>query len=115
MSLPEAKLWREVRGSKIGAKVRRQHPIGPNVVDFYVPEVRLVIEVDGEAHNRADRPERDAVRDAYLKGAGYSVWRIAAADVMSNLTGVIQAISSRLANPLHHPSDGPPPRPGEDI
>jgi very-short-patch-repair endonuclease len=114
MSLPEALLWRELRGEKLGFKVRRQHPIGPYVVDFYVRHGCLVIEVDGEAHNRGDRPTRDARRDLYLAERGHRILRFAASDVMNNLEGVLTIISERVTNPLHHPSDGPPPHAGED-
>ena len=47
MSPPEAMLWAELRRSKQGFKVRRQHPIGPYVADFFVRDANLVIEVDG--------------------------------------------------------------------
>jgi very-short-patch-repair endonuclease len=114
MSLPEARLWMELRGEKLGFKVRRQHPIGPYVVDFYVRAGSLVIEVDGEAHDRGDRPHRDAVRDVFLKENGYRVLRVAAVDVMTNLEGVIALVSDQVTKPLHHPSDGPPPHAGEE-
>jgi very-short-patch-repair endonuclease len=115
MSLPEAILWRELRGEKLGFKVRRQHPLGPYVVDFYVREGALVIEVDGEAHNRGDRPARDHLRDEFLTRNGHRIVRFSAVDVMTNLEGVVRAIAVKVGNPLHHPSDGPPPHAGEDI
>ena len=114
MNLPEALLWKELRGEKLGFKVRRQHPIGPYVVDFYVREGALVIEVDGEAHNRGPQPQRDQQRDAYLASKGYRILRFAALDVMRNIDGVIAAISEQVTCPLHHPADGPPPHAGED-
>lgn len=114
LSLPEAMLWQQLRSKILGFKVRRQHPIGPYVVDFFVREVRLVIEIDGEAHNRADRPERDASRDTYLRESGYRVLRIPAVDVLRNLGGVLEGIAAQATSPLHHPSDGPPPHAGED-
>src|SRR5687768_5663341 len=54
MSLPEVLLRQELRGARIGTRVRRQHPLGAYVVDFYLAAARLVIEVDGERHNRGD-------------------------------------------------------------
>jgi very-short-patch-repair endonuclease len=114
MTLPEAMLWQQLRGSRLGFKVRRQHPIGPYVVDFYVRERGLVVEVDGEAHNRGDRPLRDKERDAFLALNGHRVLHVAAVDVMNNLEGVLQSIAARVASPLHHVSHGPPPRAGED-
>ena len=114
MSLPEAILWNELRGRKLGIKVRRQHPIGPYVVDFYAREFALVIDVDGEAHNRGDRPQRDAVRDAFLTRNGYQLLRVGAVDVLKNLGSVLEAIITFTRNPLRHPLDGPPPRTGEE-
>ena len=60
----EALLWAQLRGGKLGVRVRRQHPLHPYVADFYVPSHRLVIEVDGGIH-RFQR-EKDRLRDAYL-------------------------------------------------
>ncbi|MEO6432662.1 MAG: DUF559 domain-containing protein [Sphingomicrobium sp.] len=115
LSLPEGLLWRELRGKKHGFKVRSQHPIGPYVVDFYVADAALVIEIDGEAHNRDNRPHRDAVRDTYLERHGCRIVRFAAADLLSDLERVLAIIAAELTNPLHHPADGPPPRAREDF
>ena len=114
MSLPEALLWRQLNGEKLGFKVRRQHPIGPYVVDFYVRDTCLVIEIDGESHNRAGRPQRDEVRGRYLHEQGYLVLRIPAAEVLRNLGGVLERIVAQVESPLHRAPHGPPPRAGED-
>src|SRR5689334_16373959 len=50
MSLPETLLWRLLRRAPNGVAFRRQHPIGPYVLDFYCPSAKLAIEVDGAAH-----------------------------------------------------------------
>ncbi|WP_366852839.1 DUF559 domain-containing protein [Phenylobacterium sp.] len=48
MSLPEVILWTALRGREPGRPVfRRQHPIGPYVLDFYCAKARLCVEVDG--------------------------------------------------------------------
>ena len=60
----EALLWAQLRGSKLGVRVRRQHPLHPFVVDFFVCAYRLAIEVDGGIH-RWQR-EHDLARDRYL-------------------------------------------------
>jgi very-short-patch-repair endonuclease len=114
LSPPEAVLWTELRGKKLGHKVRRQHPIGPYIADFFVRETNLVIEVDGIAHDYGDRPARDLARDEYMASRGYRIIRLAAADVMNNLQHVLRYIAEQVRNPLHHPSDGSPPRPGEE-
>ena len=114
MTVPEIRLWEQVRASRLGFKVRRQHPIGPYVADFYAREGRLIVEIDGEVHNRGDSPQRDAVRDQLFRLNGYRVFHVSAADVMHNLQGVVDAIRGEAEVPLHHPADGPPPRTGED-
>jgi very-short-patch-repair endonuclease len=114
MSLPEVQLWQRLRGSKAGLKFRRQHPVGPYIVDFYCREAALAIEVDGEGHNRGERPPRDKRRDAFLKENGLRVLHVAAARIPKDPDAAAEAIAVYAARPLHHPSDGPPPRAGED-
>ncbi len=114
MSAPEVLLWSHLRGSKQGFKVRRQHPLGPHVADFFVHDAGLVIEIDGMSHDYGDRPHRDDARDVYMGGRYLQVLRVSADEVMKNLPGVLTLISERVKNPLHHPPDGPPPHAGEE-
>jgi very-short-patch-repair endonuclease len=111
MTLPELLLWKQLRQRPGGMKFRRQHPAGPFVLDFYCDDLGLAIEVDGEAHNRGNRPERDGNRDRWLREQGIEVLRIAASDVLKDMDAVIRLIKAR-ANPLHQPSAGPPPLQG---
>jgi very-short-patch-repair endonuclease len=78
MSLPEAMLWKRLRRGSIGAKFRRQHPIGPYVADFCCLEARLVVEVDGEVHGADIRQQRDAARDDFMveKGSKFCAWQL---------------------------------------
>jgi len=113
MSLPEVMLWQRLRGGKAGVKVRRQHPMGAYVVDFFVPSARLIIEIDGEAHDRGNRPQRDAGRDQHLAANGCRVLR-------KDVDGVVEAILCQVESPLHRSPriksgvSGPPPRSGEE-
>ena len=94
---PEHRLWQALRGEQLGAKFRRQHNIGPYVVDFYSADARLVIEVDGDSHYvNSTAPQYDTERDAYLASLGLQVVRITNRDVMENLDGVLQHIAARL-------------------
>ncbi len=115
MSLPEVLLWEQLRAAKQGMKFRRQHPIGPYIADFYCSAAKLVIEIDGEAHDQGDRPERDIVRDAVMRNAGYAVLRISAADVLKNMEDVILTIRAAAESPLHRASTVPLPASGEDL
>jgi very-short-patch-repair endonuclease len=92
MSLPEVLLWRFLRQKPGGVKFRRQYPIGPYVLDFYAPAAKLGIEIDGLAHDMADRPERDARRDAWLAEQGLAIVRIPACDVLHDAGAAASAI-----------------------
>ena len=82
MSLPEVLLWKVLRGSGTGLHFRKQHPLGPYVVDFYCDEAKLAVEVDGYSHGTDDQPERDARRDAWLAEKGVRTLRISAREVL---------------------------------
>ena len=94
MTDAERALWRHLRMRQIaGARFRRQHPIGPYVVDFVCLAHRLVIEVDGGQH--ADSMS-DAARDAFLRTHGYQVLRFWNHDVLGNPEGVWLRIAQAL-------------------
>ena len=117
MSLPEVLLWQVLRKRPGGHKFRRQFPIGQITADFACLERRLIIEVDGEAHNLGDRPERDLARDAILRREGFRVVRIAARDVLKDMDAVHRYIVANCSGvgPLHQPAAGPLPRSGEEL
>jgi very-short-patch-repair endonuclease len=90
MSLPEVLLWQRLRQADI--KIRRQHPCGPYVLDFYCPPAKLAIEVDGVSHDMGDRPERDIARDLFVQERGISVLRISAGDVLKDVDEAAESI-----------------------
>ena len=92
MTPPEIGLWIALRRNEAGLRFRKQHSADDYVLDFYCAPAQLAIEVDGEAHSRGDRPERDAVRDAWLVSQGLQVLRYPAIEVLTNLEGVVRQI-----------------------
>ncbi|TZG27245.1 endonuclease domain-containing protein [Sphingomonas montanisoli] len=92
MTPPELALWQALRSNPEGLRFRKQHAAGDYVLDFYCARAKLAIEVDGEAHDRGDRPARDAVRDAWLGTQGVQVVRYSAQEVLTNLEGVVRHI-----------------------
>jgi very-short-patch-repair endonuclease len=92
MTLPEGILWQLLRERPDGLKFRKQHPFERCTADFYCPAAKLVVEVDGESHEREGRPERDARRDSWLRDRGLTVLRFTAADVLSDPESVVTAI-----------------------
>ena len=99
MTLPDVLLWNALRSTDVGRKFRRQHAIKPYVVDFYCASARLAIEVDGIVHDMGDRPQRDEKRDADIRGRGYTMLRLAAADVLRDPLEAATSIVS-VADPL---------------
>ncbi len=91
LSLPEVLLWQQLR-QQSEIKFRRQHPIGPYVIDFYCARSRLCVEVDGIAHDMGNRPQRDAHRDAWLREQGIQVFRIAAAEILKSPEDVAESL-----------------------
>jgi very-short-patch-repair endonuclease len=94
-TIPERLLWSALRDRPGGYRFRRQHPIGPFVVDFCCPEARLVIEVDGETHE--DQAAYDEQRTRWLaEQKDYDVLRIGNDEVLKDLEGVYESIMARL-------------------
>lgn len=88
----EALLWQALRGKKMdGIKFRRQQPIGPFIVDFFAPAIRLVVELDGPIHE--NQKEADRQRQCMLEETGLTVLRLTADDVENNLPAVLHNIS----------------------
>jgi very-short-patch-repair endonuclease len=93
LSAPEARLWSRLRkrGPELPA-FRRQHPVGPYVLDFYCAKARLAIEIDGQSHDMGDRPQRDLRRDAWLNARGITVVRIAALELAGRIDEAADSI-----------------------
>jgi very-short-patch-repair endonuclease len=101
LSAPEVRLWARLRERVPGKPVfRRQHPIGPYVLDFYCPKARLAIELDGASHDMGDRPQRDMRRDAWLKAHSITVVRIPASEVLQDMDEAADAIVRMAAAKL---------------
>ena len=105
----ELNLWWALRSRQIeGAKFKRQHPIGPYIVDFICFDAKLVVEVDGSQH--ALRVDEDAIRTHFLESKVLTVVRFTNLDVLNNMEGVVFTITERLAvQRRHSPSPKPSP------
>jgi very-short-patch-repair endonuclease len=99
MTGPEKRLWSRLRSRQLqGSKFRRQHGIGPYIVDFYCPEQSLVIEIDGDSHADAEQIQKDQRRDRYLQSIGLRVVRYTNDDIMKNLDGVLEDLQKRVSS-----------------
>jgi very-short-patch-repair endonuclease len=89
----ERRLWLRLRNHGLGVKFRRQHPIGPYIVDFFCPEAGLVVEVEPEAgeSDGVGRPHPDRAR--YLEERGLRVLRLSSDDVRTRFDSVLERIT----------------------
>jgi very-short-patch-repair endonuclease len=91
----ESRLWFAINARQLGVQFRRQVVLGGRfVVDFFAPQVGLVVEVDGPVHRR--RRSADARRDAKLRRLGYRVLRLEAGLVMEQLPVAVERIRQAL-------------------
>lgn len=96
MTPAEKVLWSRVRNRRLGGyKIRRQAIVLGYFPDFYCPECKLIIEVDGEVHLNADVAHRDAHREAILRANGYNVIRFTNPQVLLHTDTTCQLL-------LHH-------------
>jgi very-short-patch-repair endonuclease len=105
MTKAEIILWSKLKGKQLnGLKFRRQYGINNYVVDFYCPELRLAIEVDGEVHCYDSRITYDKQRQRDIEALGIKVLRYSNNDVIKNLEGVLNDILT--TTPHSPPSQG---------
>jgi very-short-patch-repair endonuclease len=97
MSLPEVLLWKALKGGAVDRlHFRKQHPIGPYVLDFYCDAAKLAVEVDGASHGAGDRPARDERRDAWLAAQGIATLRLPASLILRDVDAAVRTIAGCL-------------------
>jgi very-short-patch-repair endonuclease len=95
----EKLLWKYLKNYQIlGLKFRREHSVGPFIVDFYCHVADLVIEIDGPIHQY--HPEEDAIRQQYLESKGFTLIRFTNDSVLGAVEKVISQITAFAARPV---------------
>ncbi|GAA3571948.1 endonuclease domain-containing protein [Snuella lapsa] len=93
----EAFLWKHLKARQLkGKRFTKQHSIKNYVVDFYCASQRLIIELDGEAHNNPTAQDYDQKRTAFLESLNYKVIRFENKMVFENLASVLNEITSNF-------------------
>lgn len=104
MTDAERLLWTRLRGKQLlGVQFYRQKPIGPYIVDFHAPAVKLVIEVDGSQHFELEAKIKDGRRDAYLGSLGLQVLRFDNLQVLKETEAVLEMIHGVVGARLKSP------------
>jgi very-short-patch-repair endonuclease len=91
-------LWKELRNNKLGIKFRRQHPLDVFVLDFYAPEIKLAIELDGSVHQKEDQRIYDTDREKFLKSKGVEILRFWNSEVEKDIDEVLNKIKQKIVS-----------------
>lgn len=90
-------LWTHIRRKQVdGFRFRRQYGLGPYIIDFYCPSVRLAIEVDGDSHLADSEIIRDAIRTNFLNKHEIRVIRFTNQEVLYDTERVLLSIKQAL-------------------
>jgi very-short-patch-repair endonuclease len=92
----EILFWEKVRNKSLGFKVRRQHPIGQFIVDFYIHELKLVIEIDGGIHMKKDQKKYDLFRDSEMERHQIRVIRFKNEEIEYNIEKCLTELKNRI-------------------
>jgi very-short-patch-repair endonuclease len=93
----EKRLWFKLRDQQMqGIKFRRQEPIGNYIVDFVNFENKLVVEIDGSPHNKAEIKQNDRRRTLWLQSEGFKVLRFWNSDILDHVEKVLEEIKDKL-------------------
>lgn len=95
-TLAEQVLWKNIRGEQLGVKALRQYVIGDYIVDFLLPAIDLVIEVDGAYHSERQQMEDDELREQHLNRMGYRVVRFTNDEVLYDTQNALDEIMSKI-------------------
>jgi len=98
MTKSEACLWKYAlkAGQLKGYQFRRQRPVLNYIADFVCKELMLIIEIDGITHDMEVSLAKDKRREEDLIRAGFKVMRFMDEEVLSNLVGVVTAITDEI-------------------
>ncbi len=108
MTKAEFMLWQKLKGKQLeGVKFRSQYGVGQFVVDFYCPELKLAIEIDGDSHFQDGAQEYDWARQAFIESVGIRFLRITNDDVYKNLEDVLERIIYKIGELRDNPPSPP--------
>ncbi len=97
MTEAEIFLWEKIRRKQLkGLQFHRQKIIGNCIVDFYCPQAKLIIEVDGIQHYSESGKEWDIVRDDYMNQLGLRVLRFSNKQVLEDIDTVVEKIRGSI-------------------
>ncbi len=102
-------LWKYISKNQIcGLRFLRQYSIGPYILDFYCPRIRLGIELDGSSHTEKENKFYDMDRNEYLESLDIGVIRFWNDDVLKNTKNVLNKLLNKIKS-IDNKQQSPPP------
>jgi very-short-patch-repair endonuclease len=99
MPEPEKLMWTRLRAKQInGYKFRRQYSVGKYIIDFYCPEAKLAIEIDGDSHFTDEQIQHDCMRQKFIETKAIRFLRFTNKDIFENIEGVLFTIEKFLSH-----------------
>ena len=94
---PEKIFWNKVKSKQFKwLKFRRQHSVWKYVLDFYCPELKLCVEIDGDNHFETQWIENDKIRTEYLNQAWIKVLRFTNKEITENIEWVLESLNKLI-------------------
>lgn len=104
MPIAEKLVWFRLRGRQLARfKFRRHFGVGPYILDFYCPKLKLGIEIDGDSHSGPEAQAYDVEQQKYVESFGISLIRFSNKQVFDQLDGVTEFLTKHLSKYLEKP------------
>jgi very-short-patch-repair endonuclease len=110
-NMPKAEviMWSRLKQKQLlGCRFRRQYSVGSYVIDFYCPELKLAIEVDGTSHFKDESEYYDSNRQESIEQLGIRFLRFNNMEVYKKLNGVLEVIIDTVRTIRKPPLKSPP-------
>jgi acetylglutamate kinase len=96
MTSAEKIIWQHIHINEWKLKFRRQHPVSNFIVDFYCHAIKLVIEIDGDIHEKEDVKKNDILREKTLTNLGLKVLRFNNEEIYKRSKDVFKKIDETI-------------------
>ena len=98
MTYCEKIIWNHLRKRQLGCRFLRQYSVDHFVIDFYCPELKLAIEIDGDIHEIPEQKDYDKARQKYLEAFGIEFVRIKNEEFLSNPNKAFSKIEKKIVS-----------------
>ena len=93
----EKLLWKHIFRNKVfGLRFLRQYGVGPYILDFYCPKIRLGVELDGSIHKEKENKIYDKDRERFLESLDINIIRFWNYDVLNNLAETLNKLQNKI-------------------